>query len=144
LIRVFVADSEARAQQEGHNFFWQNGAMNKQPREWMAPPGYATVDVAGIRRMRAVSKPFDSQAYQEAQNNYQVVVGTPSQVIEKLRYVRDVLGVGHMCLWAQDGYMSAADSVRCIELLGREVLPALRADQLDPARTRGVLGAAGA
>ncbi len=54
LIRVFVADTEAKAQAEGHNFFWQNGALGKQPREWIAPPGYASVDVAGIRRLRAV------------------------------------------------------------------------------------------
>lgn len=136
LIRVFVADSEDKAQTEGHNFFWQNGALNKQPREWMAPPGYASVDFAGIRRLRAVSKPFDSQAYQEAQDNYQVVVGTPDQVIQKLRFIRDTLGVGQMCLWAQDGHMSHADSLRCIELFGNEVLPALRADvtaQLQPA-----------
>jgi alkanesulfonate monooxygenase SsuD/methylene tetrahydromethanopterin reductase-like flavin-dependent oxidoreductase (luciferase family) len=126
LIRCFVADSESKAQEEGHNFFWQNGALNKQPREWMAPPGYASIDFAGIRRLRAVSKPFDSQAYQEAQDNYQVVLGTPSTVIEKLRYIRDELGIGHMCLWAQDGYMSHADTARCIELLGKEVIPALR------------------
>ena len=129
LIRVFVADSEAKAQAEGRNFFWQNGALNKQPREWMAPPGYASIDFAGIRRLRAVSKPFDSQAYQEAQANYQVVVGTPDQVVEKLRYIRDTLGVGHMCLWAHDGYMSHEDTLRCIELFGSEVLPALRADE---------------
>ena len=136
LIRVFVGDSEDKAQAEGHNFFWQNGALTKQPREWMAPPGYASVDFAGIRRLRAVSKPFDNQAYQEAQDNYQVVVGTPDQVISKLRYIRDTLGVGHMCLWAQDGHMRHADSLRCIELFGNEVLPALRADvtaQLQPA-----------
>jgi alkanesulfonate monooxygenase SsuD/methylene tetrahydromethanopterin reductase-like flavin-dependent oxidoreductase (luciferase family) len=126
LIRVFVADTEAKAQDLGHNFFWQNGALNKQPREWMAPPGYASIDFAGIRRLRAVSKPFDSQAYQEAQDNYQVVLGTPEQVIEKLRYVRDTLGIGHMCLWAQDGYIDHNDTVRCIELFGNEVLPALR------------------
>ena len=111
---------------EGHNFFWQNGALNKQPREWMAPPGYASIDFAGIRRLRAVSKPFDSQAYQEAQDNYQVVLGTPDQVVTRLRYIRDTLGVGHMCLWAQDGRMSHTDTVRCIELFGKEVLPALR------------------
>jgi alkanesulfonate monooxygenase SsuD/methylene tetrahydromethanopterin reductase-like flavin-dependent oxidoreductase (luciferase family) len=126
LIRVFVADTEEKAQAEGHNFFWQKGALNKQIREWMAPPGYATVDVAGIRRLRAISKAFDNQAYQEAQDNYQLILGTPAQVIEKLRYVRDLLDVGHMCLWAQDGYMTHEDTVRCIELLGKEVLPALR------------------
>jgi alkanesulfonate monooxygenase SsuD/methylene tetrahydromethanopterin reductase-like flavin-dependent oxidoreductase (luciferase family) len=128
LIRVFVADSEEKAQAEGHNFFWQKGALNKQIREWMAPPGYATVDVAGIRRLRAISKAFDAQAYQEAQDNYQLILGTPDQVINKLRYVRDLLEVGHMCLWAHDGYMTHEDTVRCIELLGKEVLPALRGE----------------
>jgi alkanesulfonate monooxygenase SsuD/methylene tetrahydromethanopterin reductase-like flavin-dependent oxidoreductase (luciferase family) len=128
LIRVFVADTEEKAQSEGLNFFWQKGALNKQIREWMAPPGYASLDFAGIRKTRAVSKDFDSQAYQEAQDNYQLVLGTPEQVTEKLRYIRDNLGLGHMCMWAQDGYMSHEDTVRCIELLGKEVLPALRED----------------
>ena len=126
LIRCFVTDNEEKAQELGKNFFWQNGALNKQIREWMAPPGYATVNVAGIRRLRAISKAFDSLAYEEAQRNYQLVVGTPDQVIEKLRYVRDLLGVGHMCLWAHDGYISHEDTARNIELLGKEVLPALR------------------
>lgn len=100
--------------------------INEQPREWMAPPGYATVNVAGIRRLRAISRSFDALAYEEAQKNYQLVVGTPDQVIEKLRYVRDLLGVGHLFLWSHDGYMSHEDTVRCIELMGKEVLPALR------------------
>jgi alkanesulfonate monooxygenase SsuD/methylene tetrahydromethanopterin reductase-like flavin-dependent oxidoreductase (luciferase family) len=129
LIRVFVSDSEERAQELGHNFFWQNGALGKQPRDWMAPPGYASIDFAGLRRLRAVSKPFDDQAYQEAQANYQVVLGTPDQVVEKLRYIRDRLGVGHMCMWAQDGYIGHEDTVRCIELLGTEVLPRLKAEE---------------
>jgi len=128
LIRVFVADTEERAQELGYNFFWQKGALTKQIREWLAPPGYASIDFAGVRRTRAVSRDFDSQAYQEAQDNYQLVLGTPDQVIEKLRYVRDLLGIGHMCLWAHDGYIGHEDTVRCIELLGREVLPALRED----------------
>jgi len=93
----------------------------------MAPPGYATVNVAGIRRLRAVSKAFDRLAYEEAQKNYQLVIGMPTQVIEKLRYVRELLGVGHLCLWAHDGHIGHEDTVRCIELLGKEVLPALRA-----------------
>ena len=139
LIRLVVADDEETAQRLGKSFFWQNGALTKQPREWMAPPGYASVDVAGIRRLRAVSKPFDDQAYEEAQANYQVIAGTPHQVIEKLRYVRDYLGVGHMCMWAQDGYMNHQETERCIELLGSEVLPALRADQpaSEPAAVAG-------
>jgi alkanesulfonate monooxygenase SsuD/methylene tetrahydromethanopterin reductase-like flavin-dependent oxidoreductase (luciferase family) len=86
------------------------------------------VNVAGIRRLRAISRSFDSLAYEEAQKNYQLVVGTPDQVIEKLRYVRNLLGVGHLFLWSHDGYMTHEDTVRCIELMGKEVLPALRED----------------
>src|SRR4051812_39264776 len=126
LVRVFVADTEEKAQELGYNFFWQRGALNKQIREWMAPPGYASVDFAGIRKTRAVSKDFDSQAYQEAQDNYQLVLGTPDTVIEKLRHIRDLLGVGHMCMWAHDGHINHEDTVRCIQLMGKEVLPALR------------------
>ena len=126
LIRVFVADSEEKAQEQGYNFFWQRGALNKQIREWMAPPGYASIDFAGIRKTRAVSKDFDSQAYQEAQDNYQLILGTPETVTQKLRYVRDLLGIGHMCMWAHDGHMTHEDTVRCIQLMGQEVLPALR------------------
>ena len=131
LVRVFVADTEEKAQAQGYNFFWQNGALNKQIREWMAPPGYASVDFAGIRktarRVEGLRQPGLSGGPGQ-------LPGRPRharQVIEKLRYVRDLLGVGHMCLWAHDGYMSHDDTVRCIELLGNEVLPALRADQSD-------------
>ena len=100
LIRCLVADSSEKAQELGYNFFWQNGALNKQIREWMAPPGYATIDVAGIRRLRAVSKAFDNQAYQEAQDNYQLILGTPKEVEEKVRHVRDLLGVDHIA-WSR-------------------------------------------
>jgi hypothetical protein len=124
-IGYLIRGGRQEAQEQGYNFFWQNGALAKQIREWMAPPGYASMDFAGIRKTRAVSRDFDSQAYKEAQDNYQLVLGTPDQVIEKLRYVRDLLGLGHMCLWAHDGHMTHDDTVRCIELLGKEVLPAL-------------------
>ncbi|HWO73731.1 MAG TPA: LLM class flavin-dependent oxidoreductase, partial [Dehalococcoidia bacterium] len=50
LIRVFVADTEEKAQELGYNFFWQKGALTKQIREWLAPPGYASIDFAGVRR----------------------------------------------------------------------------------------------
>jgi hypothetical protein len=36
--------------------------------------------------------------------------------------------VGHLFLWSHDGYMTHEDTVRCIELMGKEVLPALRED----------------
>ena len=41
-----------------------------------------------------------------------------------------------MSLWANDGQIDHEDSMRCIELLGKEVLPALR----DKAKAAGLVG----
>ena len=127
LIRCFVADTEAKAQELGKNFFWQNGALNKQPREWMAPPGYATVNVAGIRRLRAVSRAFDSLAYEEGRRKlsaggWHAGPGDRETALCPGPARRwPPVPVGPRWLYHHD------DTVRCIELFGKEVLPALRA-----------------
>jgi len=90
--RVFVADSESKAQ-DLVTISSGRTALSASSRANGCPARLCTVDVAGIRRLRAVSKPFDSQAYQEAQTNYQVVVGTPDQSSRSLRYVRDASGL---------------------------------------------------
>ena len=65
-------------------------------------------------------------SYQELQDRYHLVVGSPDTVIEKLRHIRDELGVGSLLLEAQGGQLSHADTMRSIELFGKEVIPALK------------------
>ena len=54
-------------------------------------------------------------------------------MITQLKHVMDNNRVGILALWGNDGRIDHQDSLRCIELLGKEVLPALRdyAKQLD-------------
>jgi hypothetical protein len=46
-------------------------------------------------------------------------------VIKKLRHIKDRLGIGALLLEAQAGPMSHQTTMRSIQLLGREVIPAL-------------------
>jgi hypothetical protein len=43
-----------------------------------------------------------------------------------LRHIKDRLGIGALLLEAQAGQMSHQTAMRSIELLGREVIPALK------------------
>src|ERR671923_737834 len=87
LIRVFVADSEAKAQAEGRNFFWQNGALNKQPREWMAPPGYASIDFVGIPSNQSLEEITEEAWDQVMAVNVRSMVLAAQAVVPHMRTV---------------------------------------------------------
>jgi alkanesulfonate monooxygenase SsuD/methylene tetrahydromethanopterin reductase-like flavin-dependent oxidoreductase (luciferase family) len=65
-------------------------------------------------------------SYQELQDANHLIVGSPETVIKKLRHIKDRLGIGALLLEAQAGQMSHQTTMRSIEILGREVIPALK------------------
>ena len=65
--------------------------------------------------------PFEDQL-----ENLQIVAGTPDQVVARLRVLLEETRPGILALWGNDGKVSHEDSKRCIELMGSDVLPALR------------------
>jgi alkanesulfonate monooxygenase SsuD/methylene tetrahydromethanopterin reductase-like flavin-dependent oxidoreductase (luciferase family) len=149
LQKVFVAETEARAQELGKAYLFGGGMSNFARHEWMFPPGYNSkeatrrlahqlsdpsatdgqsavpflskdvVDVAAARR--AI---YDS--YQPAQDALQIIVGTPKTVIKKLRKVLEVLRPGIFGIWHNEGPIGHDDTMTSIRLLGQEVLPAMR------------------
>ena len=54
-----------------------------------------------------------------------MIAGTPDNVIPKLNKVLDVLRPGIFSFWL-DGPVPAKDRMRCLELLNRDVIPAMR------------------
>ena len=60
------------------------------------------------------------------QERNHLVIGSPETVTRKLRYIRDELGVGSLLLEAQGGRLSHQDTMRSLELFGKEVIPALK------------------
>ena len=132
-IRVNVADSDERAYEEGKKFFWQLGtSFGVAPREWQAPPGYlsraATQGQRQQRRntTRGVSPGGPDLSYEEAHATYQIVTGNPDTVIKKLKHVIDIVDPSYLVLWGREGPMSHDTAVRCIDLLGQEVIPAVK------------------
>ncbi len=145
-IRVNVADSDERAYEEGKKFFWQLGtSFGVAPREWQAPPGYLSrAATQGQRQQRRATTRYVSPegqgqeknrpvapggpplSYEEAHATYQIVTGTPDTVIKKLKHVIDIVDPSSLVLWGREGPMSHDTAVRCIDLLGQEVIPAIK------------------
>jgi alkanesulfonate monooxygenase SsuD/methylene tetrahydromethanopterin reductase-like flavin-dependent oxidoreductase (luciferase family) len=67
-----------------------------------------------------------AMTYEELQESYHLVVGSPQTVLEKLSYMHERLGFGSLLLEAQAGAMPHADTMRSLELLGRDVIPQLK------------------
>ena len=57
---------------------------------------------------------------------YQIVTGNPDTVIKKLKHVIDIVDSSYLVLWGREGQMSHDSAVRCIDLLGQEVIPAIK------------------
>ena len=58
--------------------------------------------------------------------NGTIVAGTPDQVIAKMRWWLEQTRPGMLMLWPYDGRLPQKKALRSLELLGKEVLPALR------------------
>ena len=71
-------------------------------------------------------------SYQELQDADNVIVGSPKTVTEKLSRIIGRLNPGYLHIYGNEGDMHHEASMRSIELLGKEVIPALHDIQLKP------------
>ena len=125
MICSFVADTDEKAQEEGKHFLWRMGHPLRGPREYWSPPGYHT-RAGGQMTAARRSKPMHEMTYEELQDSYHLVVGSPGTVIEKLAHIKNQLNVGALLLESQAGQLSHKSTMRSIELMGKEVIPALK------------------
>ncbi len=139
LLRVHVQDTEEKAMEGAAEFNWMMGEFTGLAHPvWSSPAGYASpqhrralVEIANNRRPSprgGAAPPLDKQI-----ETMQIIAGTPDQVVEKQRVVMEGTRPGIFAFWGNDGSVSHEDSKRCIELLGKEVLPSVReiADELE-------------
>ncbi len=159
LIRIMVADTEEQARENSRGFM--DALLGKGrslgPREWGSPQGaYSSMREARIGGTRSGvaavgfqgdadgqapvrGDVFGSQGATEDEHlddlirTSRYIVGTPKTVIRKFRALLEEIRVGILLIWAHEGSVSHQAAMRNIELLGSEVLPALReiAKELD-------------
>ena len=127
MVCAHVNDTDEKAQEAGKAFMWRMGHPLKGPKEYWAPPGYFSAAGAAANARRR-STPLNEMSYQELQDNFHLVVGSPDTVIKKLRYIKEELGIGALLLEAQGGPLSHEDTMRSLELFGKEVIPAIKED----------------
>ncbi len=133
LLRVFCADTDEKAQDIGRTFLWTEDHRNRGPVEHNDPPGYQSREAVRIQRQLPGAGGFGRRmSYQELQDVDNVIVGSPETVTKKLSHIIERLNPGYLHIYGNEGDMPHADVMRSIELLGREVIPALHEIQLPP------------
>ena len=133
LLRILVADTDERAQEIGRTFMWTEAHRNKGPREHNDPPGYQSRESVKIQRTLPGAGGFGKRmSYEELQEVNNVIVGSPETVVRKLSMIIERLNPGYLHIYGNEGDMAHSDVMRSIELLGKEVIPALHEIQLQP------------
>jgi hypothetical protein len=64
--------------------------------------------------------------YERAQQNFQVIIGTPKTVIPRIKTLLQVLRPGIFIFFSVQGQVSNADRLTSIRLMAEEVSPAIR------------------
>jgi alkanesulfonate monooxygenase SsuD/methylene tetrahydromethanopterin reductase-like flavin-dependent oxidoreductase (luciferase family) len=131
LLRVLCADTDEKAQEIGRNFLWTEEHRNRGPVEHSDPPGYQSRQAVQIQRQLPGAGGFGKKmSYEELQAVDNLIVGSPETVTRKLRHIIEQLNPGYMHIYGNEGGITHAESMRSIELLGKEVIPALHEIQL--------------
>ena len=145
-----VADTDEAAWEQGRQFYWQLGtSFGIAPRHWLQPPGYVSREARESRREQArtgtvnITPGGPALTYEAAHATYQIVSGNPDTVIRKLRHIVDVVDPAHLVLWGREGLMSHEAAMHSIDLLTREVIPAIKAYTPDREQGRRRLAATG-
>ena len=131
-VRVNVSDSDEMAYEEGKKFYWQLGtSFGVTPRHWQSPPGYQSRAATQSRRETAREGIRVSGgagiSYEESQATYQVITGNPDTVTRRLKDIIDLVDPAYLVIWGREGPMSHETAMRCIDLMSKEVIPALKA-----------------
>jgi alkanesulfonate monooxygenase SsuD/methylene tetrahydromethanopterin reductase-like flavin-dependent oxidoreductase (luciferase family) len=132
LLKAFVADTDAKAQEIGRSFMWTEHHRQRGPREHIDPPGYQSREALRVKAARPTGVYGRRMSYEEQQAANIVIVGNPETVTRKLTQAIEQLNPGYLHIYGNEGPMPHKDVMRSIELLGKEVIPALHEIKLQP------------
>ncbi len=134
LIKAIVADTDEKAQEIGRTFMWTEEHRNRGPREHNDPPGYQSREAVAIQRtLPGAGVGFGRKmSYEQLQEVNNLIVGSPETVTRKLTTIIERLNPGYLHIYGNEGDMAHEDVMRSIELMGKEVIPALHEIKLQP------------
>jgi alkanesulfonate monooxygenase SsuD/methylene tetrahydromethanopterin reductase-like flavin-dependent oxidoreductase (luciferase family) len=136
LVRIHVQDTDEKAYEVGEGFLVGNAGVGRVPLpgDFMAPPGYNSREATKklLEQYRHSLRPdplyggVDAAGWDKVVESNRVIIGNPDTVIKKVRQVLTALRPGILGVWTNDGTISHKDTMRCLQLMEKEVLPALK------------------
>ena len=128
-----MADTDEEAIELGRNFLWTQDNRMKGPREHVDPPGYQSREAIRVKSQRPRGAFGERKmTYEERQEINNIIVGSPETVTRKLSEIISHLNPGYLHIYGNEGPMPHENVMRSIELLGKEVIPALHEIKLQP------------
>jgi alkanesulfonate monooxygenase SsuD/methylene tetrahydromethanopterin reductase-like flavin-dependent oxidoreductase (luciferase family) len=136
LWRIHVQDTDEKAAEVGQGFLIGNAGVGRValPGDFMAPAGYNSRE--GSKRLleqyKHALRPdplyggVDGAGWEAVVESNRIVVGSPKTVVKKIRQGLEVFRPGILGVWSNDGTIGHKDTMRCLQLMKQEVLPAIR------------------
>lgn len=148
LMRIHVQDDEERAIANAVEFEWMQGEFTGMSKPWLiSPAGYSSAE-SRLARMKLIAerdrlagknpneRPAERSLAEAEQQKKKlleieldrkaIIAGTPKQAIERIRRWLELTRPSILFLWGNDGKIPHEDAMRCIQLIGEEVIPAVR------------------
>ncbi len=141
LTSIIAQDTSEKAMKNAEEFDWMAGEFTGLGHPvWSGPTGFLAaarretqvqrangrLPFQGMRRQGRGAAKERTEALQARSDDLTLIHGTPGQVIDRIRRLITKTRPGIFLFHSQEGLMNHADSMRCIELLGTQVLPAVR------------------
>jgi len=131
-MRALCADTDEQAIERGRTFMWTQDHRACGAREHNDPLGYQSREAVRLQRVRPQGAFGQRLRSAQLQDIDCYVLGNPATVTRKLRQLIERLNPGYLLIYGNEGDMAHKDVMRSIELLGKEVIPALHAIKLHP------------
>jgi hypothetical protein len=75
--------------------------------------------------LKARPRSLAQMSFDELVAEHFIIAGEPAEVADKFALVHQQLGIGHLLLEAQESRMDHPTTMRSIELMGAQVIPAI-------------------
>ena len=75
--------------------------------------------------LRTRPRNMATMTYEEKIENDLIVAGPPEYLVDRFEYFKRELGIGHLLIQGHESRMAHTTTMRSIELIGNQVIPAL-------------------
>src|SRR6266540_3408616 len=123
LALCYTGETDEQAQEDGKGLLWY--LYRERHPQFNAVPGYAPPQAMAKAYLGVGGKPY-RDSFESLQAKGIVMAGNPDTMIEKITYLHERCGIGHLLMMNQAGFMPPDKVRRSMELFAKEVYPAIR------------------